>query len=82
MTNEEILKEFSQILGDLLGDETISLSMDTTREDVADWDSLNYVNFIAMVEMRFGLKFRVSEIESFADIGSIVARVQSGSTKG
>jgi hypothetical protein len=32
--------------------------------------------------MRFGLKFRVSEIESFADIGSIVARVQSGSTKG
>jgi acyl carrier protein len=73
MTDEEILSTFTQILRDLLLDNSIVLSMATRREDVPNWDSMNYINFIVAVEMKFGVKFKVADIESFEDVGAIVA---------
>jgi acyl carrier protein len=46
--------------------------METRREDVPNWDSFNYINFIVAVEIEFGVKFKVADIESFPDVGSIV----------
>lgn len=77
MTDEQLLEVLSEILGDLLGDDSLKLTMATRREDVPDWDSLMYVNFIAMVEMRFGIKFKVSEIESFQNIGAVAAGIRA-----
>jgi len=74
MTEAEALASMSRILGELLGDASIALTPETRRQDVPDWDSLNYVNFIVAIEIHFGIKFRVSEVESFETIGQIVAR--------
>ena len=76
MTEPEILRTLSQILGDLLGDDALVLRPETRRADVPGWDSFNYVNFIVAVEMRFGVKFRVAEVESFENVGAIVRRLQ------
>jgi acyl carrier protein len=77
MKNEEILDSFTQILRDLLGDSSITLSTSTTRGDVPAWDSFQYVNFIVAVEIQFGVKFPIADVESFATVGDIVARTQS-----
>jgi acyl carrier protein len=74
MKAEEILIAFTRILRDLLLDDTIVLTMKTRREDVPNWDSFNYINFIVAVEMEFGVKFKVADIESFPDVGAIVAQ--------
>ena len=74
MNADEILQSFSQILRDLLGDDSIVLRPDTRRRDVPEWDSFNYVNFIVAIEMRFGVKFAVAEVESFQTVGEIVQR--------
>jgi len=72
MTQEEVLQTLSRILADLLADDTVALRMDTTRADVPGWDSFIYVNFIAAAEMQLGIRFRVADIESFANVGEIV----------
>jgi acyl carrier protein len=72
MTDQEILSKFTRILRDLLFDDTITLTMQTRREDVSNWDSFNYINFIVAVELEFGVKFKVADIESFPDVGAIV----------
>jgi acyl carrier protein len=77
MTNEEILNTFSRILRDLLLDDSIVLSMATRREDVPNWDSFNYINFIVAVEIEFGVKFRVADIEAFETVGEIVDRIRT-----
>jgi len=77
MTAEQILASFSQILRDLLGDDSIVLNADTRRHDVPDWDSFNYVNFIVAVEMHFNVKFGVAEVESFQTVGEIAQRTLS-----
>ena len=72
MTESELLDEFSSILSGLLMDDSIRLEMDTRREEVDGWDSFQYVNFIVAVEMKFNIKFRVADVESFATVGDIV----------
>ena len=72
MTDQEILSKFTQILRDLLLDDSIELTMETQREDIPNWDSFNYINFIVAVETEFGVKFSVADVESFANVGAIV----------
>jgi acyl carrier protein len=73
MTNQDILTSFNRILRDLLLDDSIIVTMETRREDVPNWDSFNYINFIVAVEVEFGVKFKVADIDSFQDVGAIVA---------
>jgi len=73
MSDQEILTSFNRILRDLLLDDSIVLTSVTRREDVPNWDSFNYINFIVAVEMEFNVKFKVADIESFDNVGAIVA---------
>ena len=75
MTVKEILTAFTRILRDLLLDDSIVLTMETRREDVPNWDSFNYINFIVAVEIEFGVKFKIADIESFANVGAIVTEM-------
>jgi acyl carrier protein len=72
MTVQEVLTSINRILCDLLLDDAIKLTMETRREDVPNWDSFNYINFIVAVEGEFGVKFKVADIESFENVGGIV----------
>ena len=60
------MTKFTRILRDLLLDDSIELTMETRREDIPDWDSFNYINFIVAVEIEFGVKFKVADIEAFS----------------
>jgi len=77
LTDQELLQRFARTLRDLLGDDSITLSMDTRRSDVAGWDSFMYVNFIVAVELDLGIKFGVADVESFETVGDIVAETQA-----
>lgn len=77
MNDQEILGRFTRILRDLLLDDSIVLSMETRREDVPNWDSVNYINFIVALEIEFGIKFKVADIEAFENVGGIVAETKN-----
>ena len=75
MNPAEILGELTTILRDLLGDDTVVLQMTTVRSDIPTWDSFNYITFMVAVESKFGIKFRTSDVEAFANVGEIVQKV-------
>jgi acyl carrier protein len=72
MTVPEVLTVFTRILRDLLLDDSIVLTTETRREDIRNWDSFNYINFIVAVEIEFGVKFKIADVESFLNVGAIV----------
>ena len=76
MTDQELLNAFTGILRDILLDDTIVLTKETRREDIPNWDSFNYINFIVAVEVKFGVKFKVADIESFENVGAIVRQMK------
>ena len=77
MGDQEILDVLTRVLRDLLMDDSILLKMDTRREDVPNWDSLIYINFIVAVEIELGVKFKVADVESFANVGEIVTGLRA-----
>ncbi len=81
MTDQERLITLTQILSDLLGDDSIALTMDTVRDDIPGWDSFAYINFIVAIEAEFGIKFRIADVESFPDVGAIVKAIAAASAR-
>jgi len=77
MTDQEILDRLKRILRELLSDDAITLTMDTKRDEVPNWDSFAYVSFIVAVEMEFGMKFKVADVESFQNVGAIVRAISA-----
>ena len=77
MTDQEILHVLTRVLRDLLMDDSIVLKMDTRREEVPNWDSLVYINFIVAVELQLGIKFKVADVESFGNVGEIVSGIRA-----
>jgi acyl carrier protein len=77
MTEQDILNQLTRILRDLLSDDSMLLTMETERDEVANWDSFAYVSFIVAVEIEFDVKFGVAEVESFQNVGEIVRRISA-----
>jgi acyl carrier protein len=77
MADQEIRDLLTRVLRDLLMDDSIVLTMTTRREEVRNWDSLVYINFIVAVEIELGIKFKIADVESFANVGEIVAKIRT-----
>jgi acyl carrier protein len=77
MTEQDILDLFTRTLRDLLADDSLVLTMNTTRAEVPAWDSFNYINFIAIVEMELKMRFSIADVESFENVGAIVRRAMA-----
>jgi acyl carrier protein len=77
MTDQEILDLLTRVLRDLLENDSIVLTTATRRQEVPNWDSLMYINFIVAVEIELGIKFKVADVESFANVGEIAATIRT-----
>jgi len=77
MTGQEVLDLLTRVLRDLLENDSIVLTTATRRQEVPNWDSLMYINFIVAVEVELGIKFKVADVESFANVGEIVATIRT-----
>lgn len=72
MDQKEILNQLHKIFHDVLNDESIVLTNETTAEDVDDWDSLNHIMLVVAIEKHFKLKFTSNEILSWKKIGEMI----------
>lgn len=77
MTVEEILSEVSEIFIDVLDNEEITLSMDSTANDIEEWDSLSHIMLIVAIEKHFKIKFSSVEINGFKNVGELCKTVHS-----
>ena len=76
MTELDILKKVNEIFIDVLDDEDIVLTQETTANDVEDWDSLTHIQLIVAVEKQFKIKFTSSEIQAFKNVGHFCVEVK------
>ena len=77
MNKDEILKTINDIFIDTLDDETIVLNMETTANDVDEWDSLNHIQLIVAIEKHFKVRFTSHEIQSWKKVGEMVNSIDA-----
>ena len=72
MERNEVLDRVQEVVRDVLDDEEIVLTDQTTADDVDDWDSLSHIQLIVAVEKAFHIKFTSKEILSWKNVGELV----------
>ena len=75
MTRETILKKLQEIFVDVLDDEDIRLTFETTVHDVEDWDSLTHITVVVATEKEYDIRFATGELQDLKNIGDMCSLV-------
>lgn len=73
---QEILSQTNEIFKDVLDNDNIQLTPETTAKDIEEWDSLSHIQLIVAVEKHFKVKFTSVEIGGFKNVGELCNTVQ------
>ena len=76
MTEAEIYETLNQVFREVLEDDTIKLTPQTTAEDVDGWDSMNHIFIVVELEKRFKVKFHAAEMEELKNVGELVSLLE------
>ena len=77
MTKEQIATEVQEIFRRVFGDGTLQLSPQTSQDDIEEWDSLEQINILSIIEQKFGIKFDLNEVVNIKTVGDIVETAAS-----
>lgn len=69
---EKILSKLQEIYQDVLDNEDIELTLETTADDIEEWDSLSHIQLIVAIEKEFKVKFTSKEITSWKTVGDMI----------
>jgi acyl carrier protein len=67
-----ILNKFQAVVRDVIDDDTINLTMETTARDVESWDSLTNIRIVLAAERAFGVKVSTVDIMALRNVGDFV----------
>ena len=67
----DILGQVTQVVRQVLEDDSIELQSNTVANQVAGWDSLTHVEIIVGIEKHFKIRFTSKEIQSFKSVGAM-----------
>jgi len=80
MQKEELLSALTTLFRDVLENDAIVLTDETTANDIEEWDSLNHIQLVVAVEKHFNIRFTAKEIQSWKNIGSLILDIQKKQT--
>ena len=75
LSDEELLKEIDDILHQF-NEEAPHVTMNFSRENEPAWDSVTHLNIMMGLEMKFGIKFSVVEIEAVQNMRDLIAVIR------
>lgn len=72
MNKEETKEQVQEVFRDILDDEDLILTDNTTAHDVDGWDSLSHIQLVVAMEKHFKIKFSAKEILSWKNVGELI----------
>ena len=70
------LDGLTEIFQDIFQDDGLILTRSMTRDDLPQWDSMNHLNILMALEMRYRIKFSLVEIEAAQSVGDILQMIR------
>jgi acyl carrier protein len=77
MEVNEVISQVNTIFKDVLDNDEVVISADTTANDVDEWDSLTHIQLIVAIEKHFKIRFSSGEIQGFKNVGEMCAAIKN-----
>ena len=72
MERKEIVEKLTKVFQEVFSDSSLVINEEMTSNDVEKWDSLTHMLMISTVEERFGVKFKLKELNKLKRVGDII----------
>lgn len=72
----EIIDRLQALFITVFDNDSIRVTPQLTADDVDEWDSLSHINLMIAIELEFGIEFDPSEIQTFANVGELIASIE------
>jgi acyl carrier protein len=72
MEKADLLKQVNDIFIDILDNDDIVLTYESSANDVDDWDSLNHIQLVVAIEKAFKIRFTSQEIQRWKNVGEML----------
>ncbi|MBQ0111268.1 MAG: acyl carrier protein [Oscillospiraceae bacterium] len=73
MSKSEILEKLTVVFRDVFDDETITISEDTTPEDIEGWDSLQHITLLSAIGEEFEYGFSLDQMIEIHSVKDMIA---------
>jgi acyl carrier protein len=77
MDRDVLRTRVQNILRDVVDDDSVVISDETTADEVTDWDSTNHVRLIVAIEGELHIRFETDEITAPESVGQLLDLIQS-----
>lgn len=74
MNDEQIYRQLQDVFDDVFISD-VKVTSDLTAKDVEEWDSLSHVSLVLAIEEKFGIRFKVGEVESAKNVGDLATLI-------
>ena len=72
MTRKEVFNGVQDIFRDIFDEDDMVIEDKTNSDDVEEWDSLNHINLVSVIEKEFKIKFTLEKLSTLNNVGSII----------
>lgn len=72
---ETILKRVNQIFRVVFDDDSLMITEKTCADDIDQWDSLQHINILSMLEKEFQIEFDIDQIILMENVGDMVRMI-------
>ena len=73
----EILNQVNDVFIDVLDNDKIVLTFETSASDIEECDSLNHIQLVVAIEKKFRIRFTSAEIQGWKNVGEICSCIKS-----
>ena len=74
--NKEIYSKLSKIFDDIFNLKKIKLKKSTNSKDISNWDSINNLKLIIVLEKEFKIRFDPDEIVEIKNVGELIKSIE------
>ena len=72
MTSQDLFVGIQAVFQTVFEDPSLQLARTMTAEDIEGWDSFAHINLIMALEIKFGVKFRLAELQELNCVGDMI----------
>ncbi len=69
--SHNMIQAINQIFIDVLDEDSIVVTPETTAQDIEEWDSLNHIHLVVAIEKHFKVRFSTQEINKWKNVGDM-----------